>query len=109
MHCSDFLLKGEQIRLPNLDWNYSAVDLLQFNVKEDATVYVAHHERLKEKMEWLTSGYEATDHYIESGRQRWRLYRRDAEAGESILMGSNSERSGLSNDPRMMLVFFVPR
>jgi beta-galactosidase len=105
----EFLLKGERIRLPNLDWNFSAVDLLQFNVKADATVYVAHNVRIREKMDWLTSGYEPTGDYIESGRHRWQLWRRDVEAGESVLMGSNSELQGLSNDPRMMLVYVVPR
>ncbi|MDZ8117073.1 alginate lyase family protein [Pontiella agarivorans] len=99
------LAKGEQIRFPNADWNYSAVDLLQFNVKQDADVYVAHDVRLTEKMEWLKE-YTDTGIMLTIGRHQWQLFRKTVKAGDSVLMGSNTESHG--PECRMMTVFVVP-
>jgi beta-galactosidase len=99
-------LKGaEYIQLPNRDWNYSAVDLLQFNVKRQSIVYVAHDVRL-EKLPWLKNHFDDTGEDLVSGRDRWRLFRRKVKAWEAVLIGSNSE--GQVERGRMMTVFVVP-
>ncbi|MEN8126589.1 MAG: hypothetical protein ABFR90_02170, partial [Planctomycetota bacterium] len=101
-----FLKPGEFIQLPNLDWNYSAVDLLQFNVKKDATIYIAHDIRIEEKMDWLQSSFTDTGKKLSSGKHHWQLYKKKVRAGESVLLGSNTE----SQAPKrwMMMVFVVP-
>jgi beta-galactosidase len=100
-----FLSKGEYIQFPDAEWNYSAVDLLQFNVIMDSDVYVAHDMRLTDKMEWLKS-YIDTGEELTIGRHRWQLFKKSVKAGESVLMGSNSEGNG----PKrwMMVVFVIP-
>lgn len=100
-----FLSQGDYIRLPNAEWNYSAVDLLQFNVRQDAKVYVAHDARLTDKMEWLED-YSDTGETLKIGDHRWQLLSRSVKAGESVLMGSNTERDGSKR--WMMVVFVVP-
>jgi beta-galactosidase len=97
---------GEYIALPNADWNYSAVDLLQFESAVDAVVYVAHDSRLP-KMDWLQKGFEATEHRLVVGEFSWQLYRKSVKAGESVLLGSNTEIKG--DHHWMMVVFSVPR
>lgn len=99
------LSKGEQILFPNAEWNYSAVDLLQFNVKKDSMIYVAHDVRLIEKMEWLKK-YSDTGEKVTIGEHDWQLFKKRVKAGESVLMGSNTESKG----PKrwMMTVFVVP-
>jgi len=99
------ITQGEQIRLPNADWNYSAVDLLQFNVKSNATVVVAHDARLENKMEWLR-GFKDTGETLQIGRHRWQLFAKKVAKGESVLLGSNTEDTKAKR--WMMTVFVVP-
>ncbi|MBF0196585.1 MAG: DUF4982 domain-containing protein [Planctomycetes bacterium] len=96
---------GEQILFPNSEWNYSAVDLLQFNVQKDSTVYVAHDTRLTNKMEWLQQ-YEDTKEKLSIGNHAWQLLKKNVKAGESVLMGSNTETKGEKR--WMMTVFVIP-
>ncbi len=99
----EFLRRGEYIRLPNSEWNYSAVDLLQFGVKKDATVYVAHDVRLK-KPAWLSEHFTDTGKRLTSGAHNWSLFKKNLKAGESVLLGSNTEDRG---DKRWQMVVFV--
>ncbi len=101
-----FLSEGEYIQLPNRDWNYSAVDLLQFNVKTDATVYVAHDAAIGQKMKWLADDFRDTGKTLVSGKHTWQLFSRKVKGGDSVLLGSNTEDQG--NKRWMMTVFIVP-
>ena len=101
----DVLQGAEYIQLPNSDWNYSAVDLLQFAVKRQGSVYVAHDVRL-EPLPWLRNNFTDTVKELISRQHRWRLFRQKVNAWEAVLIGSNAERTG---EPRwMMTVFVVP-
>ncbi len=99
------LLKGsEMIRFPDADWNYSAVDLLQFECKENLVVYFAVDTRI-EPMDWLEKDKKMTT-VLTIGKESWSLYRRNVKKGEAVLMGSNTEVA----EPRcrMMMVFAQP-
>ncbi|WP_168432989.1 glycoside hydrolase family 2 protein [Pontiella sulfatireligans] len=97
------LMGGEYIQLPNSEWNYSAVDLLQFNVKKSGNVYIAHDSRL-ETMPWMKTGFADTGKELVRGKNRWRLFSKKVTAGESVLLGSNTETK---EDKRWMMVVFV--
>ncbi|MDH3345559.1 MAG: DUF4982 domain-containing protein, partial [Kiritimatiellaceae bacterium] len=101
----DFLKGGEFIQLPNADWDYSAVDLVQFNCTRDAVITIAHDERL-EKMEWLTKSFTDTGKALKSGRFKWSLYSRTVKKGDSVLIGSNTETE--STKRWMMIIFAAP-
>jgi beta-galactosidase len=103
-------LKGaEMICLPNADWNYSAVDLLQFEAKKDLTIYIMHDDRLAaEKMDWLKNDFTDSGIDIKGGENRkWSLYQRNVNKGDTVLLGSNCESKGEKR--WMMVVFCVPR
>ena len=99
-----FLKGSEMIRFPDADWNYSAIDLIQFDCKGDSVVYVALDARI-EPMGWL-KGYKKQKAVLLVGKERWAIYRRTAKKGEAVLMGSNTEIT----EPRcrMMMVFAQP-
>ena len=101
----DFLKGGEYIQLPNRDRNYSAVDLMQFNVQKRGRVYVAHDTRL-EPLPWLKHNFTDTGEELVSGESRWTLYQRKVNAYESVLIGSNTENK--DDACWMMTVFVVP-
>ncbi len=84
---------GECLLLPNADWNYSAVDLLQFESKQNATLYILHDTRLP-KESWLEAGFERTGKQYAIGQHHWDVYQRKVSKGESVLIGSNTEDSG---------------
>jgi beta-galactosidase len=101
------LAKGEQIMLPAADWNYSAVDLLQFSVKKRVTIYVAHDVRLP-KLNWLKQGFSDTGETLKIGEHEWNLYQKKVNAKDSVLIGSNAELPS-GETFNMMMVFGVPR
>ena len=101
------LAKGEQIMLPSADWNYSAVDLLQFSVKKRVTVYVAHDVRLP-KLDWLKEDFSDTGETLKIGEHEWNLYQQEAKGGDSVLIGSNAELPP-GETFNMMMVFGVPQ
>jgi len=91
---------GECILLPNADWNYPAVDLLQFESKQNATLYLLHDARLP-KEGWLEGAWEQTDQQFIVAQHHWDIYQRQVSQGESVLLGSNTEEKG---DKRWMMV-----
>jgi len=95
---------SEVIQLPDADWNYSAVDLIQFECKKDATVYVALDSRIK-PMGWMKK-YKKIKTVLTVGKDSWSIYRKGVKKGEAILMGSNTEQT----KPRCrMMIIFVKR
>jgi len=103
------LAGAEMICMPNADWNYSAVDLLQFEARQDLTIYIMHDDRLAgEKMDWLKNDFTASGINIDGGENRkWSLYQRNVNKGDTVLLGSNSQNKGEKR--WMMVVFCVPR
>ncbi len=100
-----FLKGGEFIQFPDSDWNYSAVDLLQFDCKRDAKIYIGLDSRLT-PMPWLKKDFKITDKKLSYEGQEWFLYQRHLNKGESVLLGSNTEIK--SPKRRMMLLFVMP-
>lgn len=106
------LIGAEIIALPEADWDYSAVDLLQFSAKEALTVYVFYDKQIEEKMHWLTTDFEATGMEVEV--RNWQgdpghfsVFKREVAAGESVLFGSNVE--GAQDKRWMMIIAVRPR
>ncbi len=108
----DFVFAGLPARLQEADWVqtanadklYSAVDLLDFAVNVEATVYVAHDRRLPEP-DWLTHLFKATALTLEINHQSMKIYERHVHSGESLTLGSNTEDRRLTAC-NMYVVFF---
>ena len=100
-----FLVGGEFVQLPNADWNYSAVDLLQFDCPRDAVITIAQDARLT-PMSWLTKNFKNTGKTLKSGKHTWTLYSRTVKKGESVLLGSNTE---IKSPKRWMMIIFASK
>jgi beta-galactosidase len=96
---------GEMIRLPNQEWNYSAVDLLQFEVSVPADVYIARDSRLP-PMPWLVREFQNCGETLRVKHHVWDLWKRTVKKNESVLLGSNTEGDGEKR--WQMIVFVVP-
>ena len=108
----DFVFAGLPARLQEADWVqtanadklYSAVDLLDFAVNVEATVYVAHDRRLPEP-DWLSHLFKATAMTLDINHQSMKIYERHVHSGESLTLGSNTEDRRLTAC-NMYVVFF---
>lgn len=100
------LAGADLIQLSDHEWNYSAVDLMQFEVTTNALVYIAHDARLQ-PLSWLKSQYTRCDEVLTIGPNTWTLWKRLVSAKESVLIGSNTETA---DEKRwQMAVFVVPQ
>ncbi len=98
---------SEFIQLPQKDWNYSAVDLLQFNVNQDSNVYIAYDTRIEEKEDWLTSEYTYIGKSLNIDEDHWAIYKKEFPKNASVLIGSNTEN--FYKNCKMLIVFVVPK
>ncbi|MFY0606452.1 MAG: DUF4982 domain-containing protein [Cyclobacteriaceae bacterium] len=85
-----YLVGGEYIRMPNADARYWARDQLQFIAGADMTIYVGHDDRI-ERPEFLREDYIDTGDNFKLDEVTMSLYKREAKAGESIVMAGNSD------------------
>jgi hypothetical protein len=97
------LAGSDWVQTANADKLYSAVDLLDFSLKADAMVYVAHDRRLPAP-DWLRQQFAATEMTISVNGSEMKVYSRRARNGESLTLGSNTENPRL-NSCNMYLVF----
>lgn len=98
----NYLRGGEYIRMPNSDNRYWARDQLQFVAGADMDVYVGHDDRATLPA-FLKENYVKTDDFIQLGGVKMTLYKREAKAGESIIMAGNSDENAPENS-RMYVV-----
>jgi beta-galactosidase len=100
------LAGSDWVQTANADKLYSAVDLLDFSLKTDVMVYVAHDRRLPVP-DWLQQQFAATGLTLLVNGQAMKVYSRRARNGESLTLGSNTE------DPKLkacnMYLVFVKR
>ena len=98
------LVGADWVQAADSDSAYSAVDLMQIEVKAGTVVYVAHDRRLTAP-EWLTSQFKPTDLSLTINGQPMDVFEHRAKNDESLTLGSNAANSGLV--PRIMYVVFV--
>ncbi len=87
----------------NADKLYSAVDLLDFSLKVDGVVYVAHDARLPVP-DWLQQQFRATEMTLAVNGQPMKVFERHVRSGESLTLGSNTENRQVKSC-NMYLVF----
>lgn len=97
------LTGSDWVQTANADKLYSAVDLLDFSLKADAMVYVAHDSRLPVP-DWLRQQFSTTEMTIMVNGNEMKVYSRRARNGESLTLGSNTENPKLKAC-NMYLVF----
>jgi len=97
------LAGSDWVQTANADKLYSAVDLLDFSLKTDVMVYVAHDSRLP-MPDWLRQQFTGTELTIKVNGSEMKVYSRRARNGESLTLGSNTENPRL-NSCNMYLVF----
>jgi hypothetical protein len=81
---------SDWVQTASADKLYSAVDLLDFSLKTDAVVYVAHDPRLPVP-DWLQGRFSATKMTVAINGQRMNIYKRNVRGGDSLTLGSNTE------------------
>ncbi|SNR77255.1 beta-galactosidase [Lutibacter agarilyticus] len=81
---------AEYIRTPNSDKGYWARDLLQFIAGVDMVIYVGHDDAVK-RPEFLLKDYTDTGDNFKIDDRTISLFKREAKAGESIIMAGNSD------------------
>lgn len=97
-----YLRGAEYIRTPNSDRGYWARDQLQFVAGADMDIYVGHDDRVS-CPEFLRLDYHDTGDDINLGGVAMSVFKREAMAGESIIMAGNSDGS-IPEDCRMYVV-----
>ena len=87
-----FLSGAAMIRTPNADDGSSSKSLLSFDLPLDATVYIAHDERVKQKPAWLAN-FGDSDSVITSTDKHsvFRLWAKDFPAGPITLGGNTAD------------------
>ncbi|MDR3459599.1 MAG: DUF4982 domain-containing protein [Verrucomicrobiae bacterium] len=97
------LAGSDWVQTANEDKLYSAADLLDFSLKTDVMVYVAHDSRLPAP-DWLRQQFAATELTLMVNGQEMKIYSRRARNGESLTLGSNTENPK-AKSCNMYLVF----
>jgi beta-galactosidase len=97
------LAGSDWVQTANADKLYSAVDLLDFSLKADGMVYVAHDGRLPVP-DWLQQQFAATEMTLMVNGQEMKVFSRRVRSGESLTLGSNADNSKLKSC-NMYLVF----
>jgi len=90
------LAGSDWVQTANADKLYSAVDLLDFSLKADGMVYVAHDSRLPAP-DWLQRQFAATEMTLTVNGQAMKVYSRRVRNGESLTLGSNTENAKLKS------------
>jgi hypothetical protein len=97
------LAGSDWVQTANADKLYSAVDLLNFSLRMDAVVYVAHDPRLPAP-DWLLRLFTPTKMTLAVDGTPLKIYERRVRGGESITFGSNTE-NGRPKSGNMYIVF----
>src|SRR5258708_24868709 len=86
------LVGADWVQMGDADARYSAVDLIQMEVKGGSVVTIAHDERVS-LPSWLTSQFKSTDQSITIHGKPMKLFQRRVDHDESFTFGSNTEES----------------
>ncbi|WP_372772736.1 sugar-binding domain-containing protein [Mangrovibacterium sp.] len=97
-----YLNGSEYVRMPNSDNRYWARDQLQFVAGADMTIYVGHDDRVA-RPKFLKENYTDTGDDFKLGDVTMSLFKREAKAGESIIMAGNCDGNA-PEDCRMYVV-----
>ena len=84
------LAQGERIAFPLADRAFSAVDLMQVEIVNATPLFLLHDAALTAP-QWLEASFQPTDLTATIGERMHRVFRRQAEAGDTVLLGSNQE------------------
>ncbi|OHX64492.1 glycoside hydrolase family 2 protein [Flammeovirga pacifica] len=98
-----YLHGAEYVRMPNSDYKYWARDQLQFVAGKSMTIYIGHDKRVPLPA-FIKEDYVPTGDSFKLGKVSMSIYKREAEAGESIVMAGNSDGE-VPEDARMYVVF----
>ena len=79
---------ADHVLTSNSDKYYIATNLLEFSVKSDALVSVAHDNRV-ERPAWLTNQFKPTDLMVRLEGAPMRVFQHQAAAGEHLVLGGN--------------------
>lgn len=89
-HIPAYLRGSEYVRMPNSDSRYWARDQLQFIAGSDMIIYVGHDDRVP-RPEFLKEDFSDTGDNFKLGNVTMSIFKREAKAGESIIMAGNSD------------------
>jgi len=84
------------IQTANASKSYTGASLASFTLGRDATVYIAHDDRITSKPSWLSSGWTDSGSDLvnaESTPRSFSLYSRNYSTGETVSLGQNGSSS----------------
>ena len=92
-----------QILTANDDKASSGQNFITFELRGDATVYVAHDKRIAQKPDWLSAWKVTGEQVVDSRSNVFNIYSTDVSGGRIVLGGNCG-----SMDDNMYLVFVKP-
>lgn len=99
----EYLKGSEYLLLPNADANYKALDLLHLSVEKDATIFIAHDEKVETPL-WLASDFEETEGKIFVENHHHTIFKKDLKAGSTLTLGGNADEVAV-DEGNMYIVF----
>jgi alpha-D-xyloside xylohydrolase len=103
----DIVAGAQWIRTANDSKTYADDEVASFTLGADATVYIAHDERVSDKPDWLGDWVSLAD-FLQNDEQtpvRFELFRKEFAMGDIVSLGPNTEQ-GISYG--MYSVIIVP-
>ncbi|WP_453992041.1 sugar-binding domain-containing protein [Bacillus nitroreducens] len=97
------LVGSDYLQLANDETNYKALDLIHFTVVKDASVLIAHDDRLS-RPEWLMEDFEETKQKVLVHDTGHTVFKKQVKAGTTLTLGGNQDDSNIE-DSNMYIVF----
>ncbi len=106
---SDELKNCLWIKTQNSDKYLTDDNYIQFNLKRDATVYVAYDNRASSVPHWLSSGFELTEHTIQNSDEEsnFNIWKGRFPAGD-VTLGANSASGAEGAQTNYVVLIDVP-
>lgn len=93
------IVTGKQwIRTANDSKTYADDEIASFTLGADATVYIAHDERVADKPDWL-GDWVSTPGFLQNDEQtpvRFELFQKEYARGDIVILGPNTEAGNAS-------------
>lgn len=99
----EYLLGGDYIKAPNNDRLFEALDLIQFTVTKDVTVYIGHDERIN-LPGWIKGDFEKINEKIMSEKGQLSLFKKEVSAYSSLTLGGNVDGGGNENSNMYVVI-----
>jgi len=89
----DTLTGNTWIRTANDSKSFTGTEIVKFDINRDATIYIAHDNRISPKPTWLSSWVNTGMSITNSEPQTFTIYSKDYSASSIVSLGPNGDTS----------------